>query len=125
MKRTSLLTRRKRLNPVSKKRQQRNDDWAPIRDKVLETRPQCEAVAPVLNALATFHLSDVEADRLSAALQGCRGSSTDVHHVVQRSVGGTDAKSNLKALCRRCHSFVHDEIGLAHRLGLLRRSWDG
>lgn len=33
----------------------------------------------------------------------CRRSMVDVHHVVKRSQGGSDALDNLVGLCRRCH----------------------
>lgn len=34
----------------------------------------------------------------------------DVHHVVMRSLGGTDDASNGIALCRDCHSSVHGHV---------------
>lgn len=44
----------------------------------------------------------------------CRacGSShgLDVHHVVMRSLGGSDEASNLIALCRGCHESVHGHV---------------
>jgi 5-methylcytosine-specific restriction endonuclease McrA len=32
----------------------------------------------------------------------------DPHHVIFRSQGGDNDKSNLLTLCRRCHDAVHD-----------------
>lgn len=34
----------------------------------------------------------------------------EVHHVVMRSLGGTDEASNLIALCRDCHTSVHGHV---------------
>lgn len=34
----------------------------------------------------------------------------DVHHVVMRSLGGSDAPENLIALCRNCHQSVHGHV---------------
>jgi len=34
----------------------------------------------------------------------------DVHHVVMRSLGGSDDESNLLALCRDCHASVHGHV---------------
>jgi len=30
------------------------------------------------------------------------------HHIVFQSEGGTDEKSNLIPLCRKCHDFTHE-----------------
>lgn len=34
----------------------------------------------------------------------------DVHHVVMRSLGGSDDVTNLIALCRDCHTSVHGHV---------------
>jgi 5-methylcytosine-specific restriction endonuclease McrA len=34
----------------------------------------------------------------------------DVHHVVMRSLGGSDEPENLIALCRECHQSVHGHV---------------
>jgi len=39
---------------------------------------------------------------------GCEGI-LDVHHIVHRSKGGTDALDNLTLLCRRHHNMMHPE----------------
>ena len=33
----------------------------------------------------------------------------DVHHIKQRSLGGTHAMDNLETLCRECHRIRHGE----------------
>lgn len=44
----------------------------------------------------------------------CRACSSshglDVHHVVMRSLGGSDDVTNLIALCRDCHQSVHGHV---------------
>jgi hypothetical protein len=44
----------------------------------------------------------------------CRACSTshglEVHHVVMRSLGGSDEPDNLIALCRDCHTSVHGHV---------------
>ena len=44
----------------------------------------------------------------------CRACSQshglDVHHVIARSLGGTNDKSNLITLCRDCHASVHGHV---------------
>lgn len=48
----------------------------------------------------------------------------DPHHVLRRSQGGSDDPSNLVTLCRAHHSWVHDNVGDAVALGLLRKAHD-
>ena len=38
----------------------------------------------------------------------------DVHHVVMRSLGGSDEAENLIALCRDCHQSVHGHVLVLH-----------
>lgn len=52
--------------------------------------------------------------------QCCKGKSKDnvleVHHIVFRSQGGTDAPSNLITLCNKCHSSTnHKEGKILHK----------
>lgn len=44
--------------------------------------------------------------------QGCgdEGSPLQVHHIVPLGAGGTNAKSNLIALCEQCHGRVHGGV---------------
>jgi 5-methylcytosine-specific restriction enzyme A len=51
-------------------------EWAKIRRVVLEEEPTCRL---------------------------CGQQATDVDHVIPKARGGTDRRSNLRALCRRCH----------------------
>ena len=40
----------------------------------------------------------------------CRGAKAKLlHHVVPRTMGGSDAQSNLRALCEPCHQKVHGQ----------------
>lgn len=41
----------------------------------------------------------------------------DVHHVVMRSLGGSDDAGNLIALCRDCHQSVHGHVLILRRTG--------
>lgn len=47
-----------------------------------------------------------------------RSSEADVHHLLPRSMGGTDALSNLVTLCDGCHAAHHPTLagGLARRV---------
>ena len=37
----------------------------------------------------------------------CGRVSSDLHHIIFRSAGGTDDIDNLIALCRECHEKAH------------------
>ncbi len=55
----------------------------------------------------------------------CHGG-LDAHERVQRSLrpGGELDLDNVVVLCASHHRAVHDHVALAHRRGLLRRSWE-
>lgn len=118
-------TVRKPLRRVSEKKAARDAEWREISRRILSERPACEA--PALYRAFTWSTDD-EADYrvVMRALRNCTGRSQEVHHVLQRSLGPTLCDdSMLKALCPTCHrAFVHEHIALAHRLGLLRHSWE-
>ncbi|MCA1572756.1 MAG: HNH endonuclease [Chloroflexi bacterium] len=50
---------------------------------------------------------------------GEQGGHLDPHHVQRRSQGGSDSATNLKALHRRCHRYVHEHPAEAKRRGFL------
>lgn len=37
----------------------------------------------------------------------CTAIAVDIHHIKEKSLGGTDDIENLIALCRKCHSEAH------------------
>ena len=50
----------------------------------------------------------------------CFGYSTDVHEVLTRARGGDILDpENVRAICRRCHDWIHDHPADALDLGLL------
>lgn len=120
----STLTRRTPLRPVSRKKARQRAAWAKTSRRVLAERPNCEGARLLITALREFELTDDEYAALRRAFLRCPFSSQEVHHVVQRSLGGTDDDSNLLALCRNDHAWAHEHIELATKVGLLRPSWD-
>lgn len=52
----------------------------------------------------------------------CSGRATQVHHLLRRSQGGTDAPENLLGVCVRCHERIHSHPEWAYQVGLLHRS---
>lgn len=55
----------------------------------------------------------------------CTWRSVDVHEVIRRSAGGDIlADSNVRALCRACHTWAHHHPREARRLGLLASRFD-
>ena len=76
---------------------QRNDDhghrygraWKRIRDRYVRAHPLCE----------------------ECKKQGKLTPTEEVHHILPLSKGGTNAASNLMALCKSCHSKITAESG--------------
>lgn len=55
---------------------------------------------------------------------GCTNRSYDVHERISRARGGSILDpSNVLAICRPCHSWVHDHPAEATELGLLTPSF--
>jgi 5-methylcytosine-specific restriction protein A len=57
-------------------------EWQEIRDEYMAMHPICERL-------------------------GCNAHADVVHHIVPKKRGGTDAVSNLMAVCNRCHQLLH------------------
>lgn len=54
----------------------------------------------------------------------CGLTSVDPHHVLPRSLGGTESTHNIVALCRDCHRAVHrKEVDLLSVLTLEEQSY--
>jgi len=90
--------RRTRLKSRSEKMAKRMKEYGPLRASYLESHPFCEA-------------------RIE-----CNGDrSVDVHHVRPRSRGKDSLldTSVFRAVCRRCHSAIHERPAEARKLGLL------
>ncbi len=45
-------------------------------------------------------------DRRRCVVKSCRRSSTDLHHIRPRSLGGTFESANLVSCCRKCHQQI-------------------
>jgi 5-methylcytosine-specific restriction endonuclease McrA len=45
----------------------------------------------------------------------CGKPARTVHHIVERSQGGTDELSNLASICYACHNAVHGDIKGGYR----------
>jgi len=47
----------------------------------------------------------------------CGRPSEVVHHIIERADGGTDDYDNLMALCRACHTAIHNKRERVYRGG--------
>ena len=56
--------------------------WRKLREQVLREEPLCKI----------------------CLMQGAVTPATDVDHKIPKSMGGTDARTNLQSLCSTCHS---------------------
>lgn len=71
-------------------------------------------------AEATEVLRDWTGDRCQGRIPvHCTGTGQHAHHVKRRSQGGSDDVTNLRWLCRACHSWAHHNVAEAKVLGLL------
>jgi hypothetical protein len=69
-------------------------------------RPFCEA-GPVISS--------------SGSNSHCQRYAVELHEPILRSAGGsiTDV-SNSVAICRLCHTWIHDNVGESIKLGLIK-----
>ena len=97
--------RRSRLKPMSEKRKKVSVARREFVADILSHRTRCEAGVLVRSR-------DIE--------HRCFGYSTDVHEVLTRARGGDILDPmNVKAICRRCHDWIHEHPADALDLGLL------
>ena len=99
LKRKTPLKRTGSLAPVSKKRAKTNRQRRAFVKEELENRRFCEA-------------------KIAGC---CMRYSTEIHEPIPRSLGGSILdRANSVAICRPCHRWVHDNVGEAQKLGLLK-----
>lgn len=104
LKRKTPLKRTGSLSPVSKRRAKTNTKRRAFVKEELDKRPYCEANIP-----------DV-----------CTRYSTELHEPILRSLGGSILDvSNSVAICRMCHTWVHNNVGQAKELGLIKSNPPG
>lgn len=62
------------------------------------------------------------AERDNSLCRVCGKPSSDIHHIVYRSHGGTNDIRNLIALCRGCHDNAHkdEKVMREYLMGLQR-----
>jgi 5-methylcytosine-specific restriction protein A len=73
-----------------------------IRDRYMLDHSRCEARRPLV----------------------CRLHSTEPHHILMKSQGGKDEDSNLMAVCRPCHDWIHAHPEISYSKKWLRHWWD-
>lgn len=120
---TTCTPKRNGLRQVSPKKAAREAELAQTKKRLQDERGTgCQALDAFRGKAVLLRADDFWA--VEEARSACTGRGTDLHHVLQRSLGGGDEDENLLLLCRPDHIFVHDNPALATKLGLLRSSWD-
>lgn len=94
--------KRKRLNPVSKKRGEALKFYAVVRGGFLAKHPVCEA-----------------GPRWGHIFKGCTKRATQIHHKKRRGPHLCDTRYFL-AICAPCHRFLESHANLSRTLGLLQ-----
>ena len=99
LQRKTPLKRTGSLAPVSKRRAKTNRQRRKFVEEELTNRVYCEAKIP--NVCTTY--------------------SVEIHEPILRSQGGSILdRANSVAICRMCHRWVHDNVGEAMKLGLIK-----
>jgi hypothetical protein len=99
LRRTPMQRRTVGIKPRSKKRAELYEKRRPFVARILGERPVCEV---------------------------CRAKpSQDCHEPLRRSAGGSILdEANCMAVCRLCHSKIHDNVAWAMSKGYLRSRYD-
>tara|TARA_R110002012_G_scaffold153954_1_gene314190 strand:- start:423 stop:812 length:390 start_codon:yes stop_codon:yes gene_type:complete len=124
LKRNTPLKRKTPLRPVSKKRQRVQAQRRELVRNELEYRQWCEAGSHItrhlLSCLTQIQKRSIKTDPQKLV---CDGRAVDIHEPLTRARGGSilDPK-NTMAVCRSCHTWIHDNPENATKLGLLKRS---
>lgn len=122
-----ILKRRAPLRRVSAKRAMLNVERAAFVREQLARRTVCEAGERISNELDRVLASGTS----PAAWLGwhCMGGATELHEPLTRArAPGRETileVANSVAVCRACHTFIHDHPAVATALGLLVRSGGG
>lgn len=92
--------KKKPINPKSKKMAILDAVYSRLRRKFMESKPMCEA-----------------------ALPGCTGQSTDVHHKKGRGKYHLMVSTWL-SVCRHCHTYIEEHPAEAQELGFSEKRID-
>ena len=106
---------------MSKKRQRVQAQRREFVRNELEYRQWCEAGPHI-----TRHLRAQLTESMKRSVKGktiCDGRAVDIHEPLTRARGGSILETeNSMAVCRSCHTWIHDNPENATKLGLLKRS---
>jgi hypothetical protein len=94
-KKSAKPTSKKPLSPRSSKQVKLEALYSILRTKYLQNHPYCEAHLP-----------------------GCQINATDIHHSDGKVGGLYLDDTKFKAVCRMCHTYIHEHPDIAKELGL-------
>jgi 5-methylcytosine-specific restriction endonuclease McrA len=57
-------------------------------------------------------------------LPGCLQDAGELHHRKMRSQGGSHSATNLLAVCKVHHIWIHENPAMSYERGWLVKSWD-
>jgi len=121
LKQKTPLKRKTPLRPMSKKRQKIQTQRREFVKNELEYRQWCEAGSHI-----TRHLLTQLTESMKQSVKGktiCDGRAVDIHEPLTRARGGSILETeNSMAVCRNCHTWIHDNPEAATKLGLLKRN---
>ena len=109
--------KRSPLRRISPRQVLREFHLAELKRELIEERGEfCEAPNSILWSYRTGRYE------IATLSPRCGWRADDAHHIVQRSLGGSDAKDNLLLLCRMHNTWVHQNIITATEMGLLKHA---
>lgn len=125
LKRKSPPRRKTRLRPRSKKREKLQKERAEFVAAQLKKRIYCEAGVKIGQFKAEqqrFTFANPNAS-VWRRIAGCWTMATELHEPMTRArAPGPETildEENSVAICRSCHTWVHDNVAAATELGLL------
>tara|TARA_B100001250_G_scaffold304926_1_gene266872 strand:- start:6195 stop:6602 length:408 start_codon:yes stop_codon:yes gene_type:complete len=124
LKQKTPLKRKTPLRPVSKKRQRVQTQRRELVRNELEHRQWCEAGSHITrHLLSLLTQTQKRAIKTNAQKLVCDGRAVDIHEPLTRARGGSILDvENTMAVCRACHTWIHDNPEAATKLGLLKRA---
>ena len=124
LKQKTPLKRKTPIRPMSKKRQRVQAQRREFVRNELEYRQWCEAGSHITrHLLAQLTETQKRSIKTDPKKLVCDGRAVDIHEPFTRARGGSILETeNSMAVCRSCHTWIHDNPENATKLGLLKKS---
>ena len=106
---------KKRIRPMSKKRERENREYLKKRKAFLKAHPYCQARAKI----SDFMYSECEAAWMDSLFNQGSWYSTEIHHMKKPKCKYLNDETTWLAVSRWSHNWIEDHKDVARGLGLL------